>query len=97
MGSTAIRASARAHDVLKQMAKEDNVTLTEALDRVVEAERRRRFMAKATARYAELQATPKGRRTFQREEIEAFDDTLMDGLRDEPPYEIEDRGGTHGD
>lgn len=43
-GTTTVCISGAAHQKLRELAEEDGVRLTEELDRIVEAQRRRRFI-----------------------------------------------------
>lgn len=83
--STTVRISERAHHKLKEIASEDGVSLTEALNKAVETLRRQRFYDRANEAYARLREDEEAWKESQ-EEREAWDNTLTDGL-DESPYE----------
>lgn len=55
------------------------------LEHAVEEERRRRFFDEADAAYAKLRAEPEAWAGYQ-DELALWDSTLMDGLKEEPPY-----------
>ena len=84
-GTTTVRISGAAHQKLRELAEEDGVSLTEELDRIVEAQRRRRFIERANRAYAALKSDEKNWAAYQKEMSE-LEGTLMDGLEDEPPY-----------
>ncbi len=75
-----IRMSKSAHEKLSRMAQEDNLSLIDELDRLIEEKRRERMFARADAAYAETDATE---REALREERDAWDATLADGVADE--------------
>lgn len=74
-----VRISPRSHAVLRQLARSARRPMQAVLDRAIEAERRRRFIAEANADYARLRADPKAWADYQRELAE-WDAVLMDGL-----------------
>ena len=80
-----MRISGPAHQKLRALAEEDGVSLTEELDRIVEAQRRRRFIERANRAYAALKSDEEKWAAHQKE-ISELEGTLMDGLEDEPPY-----------
>ena len=84
-GATTVRISGPAHQKLRELAEEDGVSLTEELDHVVEAQRRRRFIEKANRAYAAIKSDEEKWAAYQKE-INELEGTLMDGLEDEPPY-----------
>ena len=54
MGATTVRVSTKAHQQLKEIARADGVSLTEALNRIIEAQRRQRFLEGLTQDYVAL-------------------------------------------
>jgi hypothetical protein len=83
MPTTTVRISQETRERLKEFAKDDGVTITDAIDRMVERERRRRMWEAANASYAALRADPEAWAEWQ-SEIALWDSTIADGLPDEP-------------
>jgi len=82
MATTSVRIDGTTHDVLRQLAQEAGVPMREVLERAVECYRRQRFVEEANAAYAALRADGQAWQE-EREEREAWDATLADGLADE--------------
>ncbi len=83
MGATTVRVSAKAHQQLKEIARADGISLTEALNRIIEAQRRQRFLEGLSQDYAVLRKD-EGAWQEEQEERNALEGTLMDGLEDDP-------------
>ncbi len=83
MGQTTVRITERTRDRLRELAREEGLTMQAVLDRAVEEHRRRRFLERVNAAYAELREDADEWQALlaEREEWEA---TLGDGL---PPEE----------
>lgn len=81
--TTTVRVKARTHRRLQELAREMDATLPEVLDRLVEADRRRRLFERANEAYAALQADPIA---WEQElaERRLWDTAVADGLH-EPP------------
>ncbi len=92
--TTTVRITCEAHEKLRAMADEDEVSLTEALDRLIEAQRRKRFLEALNRDYAALRADKEAWREFQ-EEVALWENMLMDGLENEPPYYEESEEEAH--
>ena len=86
MSATAVRITRSAHQKLSQMAEEDGVSLTEELERIIEAQRRQRMLEEVNRAYARLKQDPQAW-AEELAERELWETTLMDGLQDDPPYE----------
>jgi hypothetical protein len=86
-----VRVSAATHAKLVELAAAQNVSMTEILDRAVEAYRRQWFFETANEAYARLRNDPAAWADWQ-SELAAWDATLMDGLEDEPPFELTEDG-----
>ena len=83
MASRQVRISEEAYALLSRMASQDGVSLSEMLGRLLNRERRRRFIEAGNEAYATLHADPE-RRAAWAEEIEPWETTLTDGLEDAP-------------
>ena len=83
MGATTVRVSTRAHQQLKEIARADGVSLTEALNRIIEAQHRQRFLEGLAQDYVALREE-EGAWQEEREERNTLEGTLMDGLEDNP-------------
>lgn len=79
--SCTVRIGRQAHRKLKVLAKSSGDSLTEALDKAIEAYRRERFLDEANAAYAALKKNKAGWRQEQTERRE-WDATMTDGLED---------------
>ena len=86
MSSTTVRISERTHRTLKELARTSGQPMQTILENVIEEERRRRFFDEADIAYARLRADPEAW-AEELEERALWDNTLMDGLEDEPPYD----------
>jgi hypothetical protein len=71
------------------MAKERGESLPDALDRLVEEQRRTRILQKAAEAYAAIAADPVEDASW-RAEIAAWDSTIADGLEPEPELRDQD-------
>lgn len=79
MSNPTVRIDARTHRVLKELANESGESMQAVLQRVIEEERRRRFVEAANADYAALQAHPAAWAELEAER-KLWDTTLLDGL-----------------
>jgi hypothetical protein len=77
-----IRISRHAHDVLSEMAAQDNASMQAILDKAIEYYRRERFLHAANADYAALK---RDKKAWERElaERDLWEGTLTDGLHKE--------------
>jgi len=80
--SCTVRIGRRSHRMLKELAKSSGDSLTEALDKAIEAYRRERFLDEANVAYATLKRNKAGWRQEQVERQE-WDATMTDGLEDD--------------
>jgi len=74
-----VRITRSAHAALRSLARDSDESMTEILEKAIEAYRRARFLAGLNADYAALR---EGRAAWEREKEErwAWDVTLSDGL-----------------
>ena len=79
MKAATVKISSRTHQQLKAMAEEDGLTLSDELERVVEAQRRRRFLEGLADDYARIHED-EGAWRAGRQEQASLDSTLGDGL-----------------
>jgi predicted transcriptional regulator len=92
VSTTTVRVSKDTHRRLQELARESGVTMPELVDRLVEADRRRRLFDRANEAYAALQADPAA---WEEElgERRAWDAALADGLSaDDSTSTEQDRG-----
>lgn len=80
MTTTTIEISANSHDVLLKLATEEGLSMQTLLDKAIEHYRRQTFMKKVNEAYATLRQDPTAWKGI-REEREAWDTTLDDGLQ----------------
>jgi hypothetical protein len=91
MATTTVRIDETTHAILRELARDMNVSMREVLAQAVEAFRRTRFLDEANAAYARLRADPQAW-AEELEERRLWDNTLMDGLEDDPyPLDPEQR------
>ena len=76
-----VQINRSAHAALRALAEETDESMTEVLDKAIEAYRRQRFLAALNADFAALR---KDRDAWKEELAEraAWDATLSDGLKD---------------
>jgi hypothetical protein len=74
-----VRISQRGRNLLAQLAREAETTMTEVLDAALESYRRHRLLEQAAAAYASLSADPASAESW-RGEIANLDGTVADGL-----------------
>jgi hypothetical protein len=82
MTTVTVRVRPQTYRVLKDMAHENNESLPDTLERVVEEARRARIFKQAREAYAALVADPEAYAEW-RAEFEAWDVTVGDGLEPE--------------
>lgn len=80
--SSAVRISPESHERLRQIAENEGLSLTEALDRAIEAYRRDRMLSDVNQAYSALKRDPA---KWSREEAERgeMEGSLSDGLADD--------------
>jgi fructose-1,6-bisphosphatase/sedoheptulose 1,7-bisphosphatase-like protein len=83
MAATTVRIKTETHEQLKRIAECDGVSLTEALDRIVERARRQRIVDQANEVWAAMRADPVVWADYQAE-VALFDGAIADGLPEEP-------------
>src|SRR5256885_17238103 len=79
MSEPPVRISAASHQVLKDLAEQTGQTMTDVLDKALDAYRRKLFFEQMNAGYAELRADPETWAEVKAEQ-KRWDATLMDGL-----------------
>lgn len=88
MATTTVRIRPHTYRILQEMAKERGESLPDALDRLVEEQRRARILQEAADAYAAIAADPV-EDALWRAEIAAWDVTVADGLEPEPELQDE--------
>jgi len=76
-----VRITRSAHATLRSLAEESDQSMTEILDKAIEAYRRASFLAGLNADFAALQHDQAAWKSEQQERG-AWDATLSDGLKD---------------
>jgi predicted transcriptional regulator len=79
MSTPTVHLSEASHKILKELAEQTDQTMTEVLDKALDAYRRQVFFEQMNAGYAELRADPAAWAEHLAER-ELWDATLMDGL-----------------
>ena len=79
MSAPTVRISEASHQLLKQLAEQTGQTMTDVLDKALDAYRRKLFFEQMNAGYAELRADPEAWAEHLAER-KLWDATLMDGL-----------------
>lgn len=77
----AIRAYARTHEIVREIAAHDHESMPDVLARAVEEYRRRRFLESANQAFAAMKSRPKAW-AGELEERKAWDETANDGLEE---------------
>jgi hypothetical protein len=81
--STTVRIPTATHELVREIADHEGISLQDVLARALEAYRRQRVLDEVNRSYAELRASPESWRDHQ-EELAAWDAALADGLVTEP-------------
>lgn len=89
--SRPVRVSDKGHEILVELAKEDKKSMSDVLEKVLLAEKRRRFFEGINAGYEELKKSPSDWKE-ELEERDLYENTLMDGVKDEPIWSMEIKG-----
>lgn len=79
MSTTPVHINDAPYRLLKELAEQTGQTITDVLEKALDAYRRKLFFEQMNAGYAELRADPKAWAEHLRER-EVWDATLMDGL-----------------
>lgn len=79
MSAPTVRISEAAHRILKEMAEQTGQSMTEVLDKALDAYRRKVFFEQLNADYAALKADPEAW-AEELAERKLWDATLVDGL-----------------
>ena len=74
-----VRISAHAHEVLRQLAEEEQESMQSVLDRAIERYRREKFLRDANADFEALKRDPKAWKEELRERA-LWEQTLGDGI-----------------
>ncbi len=77
-----VRISPRAHELLHQMAEEEQQSMQSVIDRALEGYRREKFLRAANADFAALRCDP-GAWNEELRERDLWEQTLADGLAKE--------------
>jgi hypothetical protein len=80
--SANVRISLRGHQLLRQLAKEEQQSMQAILDRALERYRRESFLLAANADFEALKSNPRAWKEELRER-ELWEQTLADGLEKE--------------
>jgi hypothetical protein len=101
MSAPAVQISEASHQILKELAEQTGQTMTDVLDKAVDAYRRKLFFEQLNTAYAALRADPVAWAEVE-EERRSMDGCLMDGLDPEecwgadgdllPPKETKSNG-----
>ncbi len=86
MATTSVRIRKADHEVLREMAAEDELTLTDELGRLIDEKRRERFIEAANREMAAIKENDPEAWEDLQEEYRSLEGTLADGL-DEWPWE----------
>lgn len=89
MATTSVRIRKADHAALREMAAQDELTLTDELSRIIEKQRRDRFIEAANREMAAMKANDPDAWNDLQEEYRTLKGTLIDGL-DEWPWEEKD-------
>lgn len=79
MNPPTVPISEASHQVLRELAEQTGQTMTEVLDKALDAYRRKVFFEQLNAGYAALRADPEAWAEMEAER-KLWDATLMDGL-----------------
>lgn len=90
--ATTVRISGQAHEWLRELADEDDLSLREELDKALEAYRRQRFYERFSERFDELREDEENWEAYRAEQ-DSWDATSTDGL-DPYPYESDEESET---
>jgi predicted transcriptional regulator len=77
-----VRVSPRAHELLRQLAEEEQQSMQSILDQALERYRREKFLRAANADFEALRSNPKAWKE-ELQERELWEQTLADGLAKE--------------
>ena len=80
-----VRIRPETHRKLSALARQMETTLPEVLDKAISEFERRQFLEECNAAFARLRADPVAWEE-ELDERREWDCTVMDGLRDDPPY-----------
>jgi predicted transcriptional regulator len=81
MSSLTVRITSSAHAALRALAEETDESMTEILDKAIEAYRRQKFLAGLNSDFEALRRNPAGWEEEQAERTK-WDATLSDGLEE---------------
>jgi hypothetical protein len=95
MSTPTVRISEVSHRILRELAEQSGQTMTDVLDKAIDAYRRKLFFEQMNAGYAELRADPQAWAAAEAER-KLWDATLMDGLVDDERWTEDGRCLTPG-
>ena len=81
-----VQISAEAHEFLRELSKERGVSITQLVDEAIERLLREEFLRKGNEDFARLREDPEAW-AEELAERRLWDCTLMDGLKNEPPWQ----------
>ena len=84
MATTTVRASEHSHQVLRALSDQRGVSMTEALDEVIEDWERRRFFEDLNSAFTQLKEDPEAWEEELAERAQ-WDEALLDDLDDDAP------------
>lgn len=87
--NTTVRVHSSTRDQLRRLAEADRSTIPIVLARLAQREADRRMLADT---FAAMDAMTPAERAGYDAELAAWDATLLDGLKDEPAYPVDDDG-----
>jgi hypothetical protein len=79
MAHTTVRITRSTHELLREIAGREKVSMQAVLERALEAYRRQRFLEEVNEGYARMQADPVARDAFDTE-LAGWDHAIADGL-----------------
>lgn len=88
LGTVTVRVDRTTHARMVEIAEAERRNLTELVALAVDLYWRERMFEQADAAYAALRADPIANAAWEAE-MALWDSTLMDGLENEPPYDLE--------
>jgi hypothetical protein len=79
MSTPTVQITETSHRILRQLAEQTGQTMTDVIDKALDAYRRKLFFEQMNAGYAEMRADPEAWAAMEAER-KLWDATLMDGL-----------------
>jgi hypothetical protein len=82
-----IRIKAETHKLVKQLAEEDGIRMSDVVAEAIKQYERKRFWDRANRIWNDMMRDPKERAYWAREDAE-LEGTLMDGLEDDEQWDF---------